>query len=265
MLHSSPQPVVIRGQLHHLLLRLHITHLRLVPAFTHGHVVPLAPQPVLGTAFIYVFLGFSLQHLVVVTVVAVVRARDRGRRRCGVSRLEMHGGLGAMGDLILQVRHLLVLLLLLHVPGVLLRVVVRRGHGGVHLFIVMRFLLDSHGANSLLVQWLKFGVHISRHVELLMSRTALHRIIVRVHHFQLVLSRVVMEEIGQKVVVESGRVDISAQIDGRLVVTDLPAEVHRIGVLLLWVRRLLLRLRLVVIRVNAVRQAAHQRPGRHLV
>lgn len=190
VLHSAPEPLVVRAQLHHLLLRLQITHLGLVPAFTHGHVVPLAPQPVLRAALVHVLFGLApVQHLVVVVVavvVSVMRARHRGGRRRGVPRLEMHGGLSAVSDLVLEVRHLLLLLLLLgllRVPGVLLRVVVGGGHAVGQIVVVARLLLNGHGPDARLVHRFQLGVHVSRHVELLLGRSwpALHRLVLPVH------------------------------------------------------------------------------------
>lgn len=47
LFHPLAQAVIVTGQLQHLLLRLHVALLGLVPALAHRDVVALAPHPVL--------------------------------------------------------------------------------------------------------------------------------------------------------------------------------------------------------------------------
>ena len=245
MLHPPPQSVVVGAELHHLVLRLYVANLRLVPAFTHGHVVALPPHPVLRAALVDVLLGLPssspplLQQLqaallrVLVRVLVVVRARHRGRRRSWVSRLEVHGGLRAVRNLVLEVRRLLLLGMLGVLLGMRVRVVVGGGHSRVQVLVVPGLLLDGHRSDArrvVLVQRLQLGLHVVGHVELLGPRATRPRLVLSVHHLELLLPGAVVEQVGQEVVVESRRVDVRAQVDGGFVVPDLTAEVCRVSV-----------------------------------
>lgn len=174
LLHSPPQLVVVCAQLHHLLLGLQVAQLGLVSAFTHGHVVALSSQSVLDAAFVDVLLGFPsaarLQQLqppllrelvrMLVLVLVLVRTGHRGRRRSRVTGLQVHGGLRAVRNLVLEVRQLRLL-------GVVWRVVqVGRWHSRSQVLFVPRLLLNGHRAQALrtvLVQRLQFGVHVAAH------------------------------------------------------------------------------------------------------
>lgn len=114
MFHSLPQSFVVRRQLYHFLLRLNITHFRLVSTLPHRDVVPLPPQPVLRASFVDALFRFTPVPISVVAshhlhgsngghaAIPVMWARNGSRWRRRVSGLEMHGRLSAVRNLVLE-------------------------------------------------------------------------------------------------------------------------------------------------------------------
>lgn len=163
-----------------------------------------------------------------VRMVRVVRAGHGCGGRRGVPGLQVHGGLRAVGDLVLQV------------GWVLLRVRVEGRQGRrLHLLLLAGLLLDDQRPQprrgDAFVERVELAVHVA-------GRAAEQRLLLRVvprrrggragpvHAVEieipgqdglvLLLLLAVLEEVGQELVVEGGGVDVGADVDGVLVLAD---------------------------------------------
>lgn len=239
VLDAFAQSLVVRCELDDFLLRLGVAHLGLVAALAHGHVVTLAPQPVLGAVLVDVLLRFGpvacAHHfgreaalLLVMVLVLVVRAGHRGGRRRRVTRLQVHGGLRAVRDLVLQVRQVWVVLV---VRVVVVGAGLRRVPELSEVAVLARLLLDRNGSHARLVHGLEFGrVAVVRHraaIRVLRpgraeSQTVAVLVVTAVRQLELLETRAAaaVEQVSQELVVKRARVDVRADIDGALVLAD---------------------------------------------